>query len=105
MLGTVFNSGGSTAITTSNYQYNSGNGGLVKFATSLDTATSSVVYVIGGTSPQTTTASAFTLATAAQWSVNVNSDVGATDLGSLWMRSFKYWPTNLPNATLQSLTT
>jgi hypothetical protein len=105
MLGTVFNSGGSTAITTSNYQYNSGNGGLVKFATSLDTAASSVVYVIGGASPQTTTASAFTLATAARWSVNINSDVGATDLGSMWMRSFKYWPTNLPNATLQSLTT
>ncbi len=105
LLGNVFNSGGSTAITTSNYQYNSGNGGLVKFATSLDTAASSLVYVIGGGSPQTTTASAFTLATAAQWSVNVNGDVGATDLGSMWMRSFKYWPTNLPNATLQSLTT
>ncbi len=105
LLGTVFNSGGSTVITTSNYQYNSGNGGLVKFATSLDTAASSVVYVIGGGSPQTTTASAFTLATAARWSVNINSDVGATDLGSMWMRSFKYWPTNLPNATLQSLTT
>ncbi len=105
VLGNVFNSGGSTAITTSNYQYNSGNGGLVKFATSLDTAASSVVYVIGGASPQTTTASAFTLATAARWSVNINSDVAATDLGSMWMRSFKYWPTNLPNATLQSLTT
>jgi hypothetical protein len=105
LLGNVFNSGGSTAITTSNYQYNSGNGGLVKFATSLDTAASSLVYVIGGGSPQTTTASAFTLATAARWSVNVNNDVAATDLGSMWMRSFKYWPTNLPNATLQSITT
>ncbi len=105
LLGNVFNSGGSTVITTSNYQYNSGNGGLVKFATSLDTAASALVYVIGGGSPQTTTASAFTLATAARWSVNVNNDVAATDLGSMWMRSFKYWPTNLPNATLQSLTT
>jgi hypothetical protein len=105
LLGTVFNSGGSAAITTSNYQYNSGNGGLVKFATSLDTAASALVYVIGGGSPQTTTASAFTLATAARWSVNVNNDVLATDLGSMWMRSFKYWPTRLPNAQLQSLTT
>jgi len=105
LLGNAFNSAGATAITTSNYQYNSGNGGLVKFATSLDTAASAVVYVISGGSPQTTTASAFTLATAAQWSVNVNNDVGATTLGSMWMRSFKYWPTRLPNAQLQSLTT
>ena len=104
LLGNAFNSGGSTALTTANYVYNSGNGGVVKFATSLDTAASSMVFSIAGGSPQTTTAAAFTLATAAQWGLNTSTDVTATDLGSMWVQSFKYWPTALPNAQLQSLT-
>lgn len=105
LLGNAFNSGGATVLSTANYVYNSGNGGVVKFATSLDTAASSMVYVISGGAPQTTTAAAFTLATAAEWGLNTSSDVGATDLGSMWVKSFKYWPTALPNAQLQSLTT
>jgi hypothetical protein len=105
LLGSASNSGGATALTTANYVYNSGNGGVVKFATSLDTATSSMVYVISGGAPQITTAAAFTLATAAEWGLNTSNDLSATDLRSMWVQSFKYWPTALPNAQLQSLTT
>jgi hypothetical protein len=104
LLGSASNSGGATALTTANYVYNSGNGGVVKFATSLDTATSSIVYVISGGAPQITTAAAFTLATAAEWGLNTSIDVNATDLRSMWVQSFKYWPTKLSNAQLQSLT-
>jgi hypothetical protein len=104
LLGNAFDSGGSTALTTANYVYNGGSGGVVKFATSLNTAASSMVFVISGGAPQTTTAAAFTLATAAQWGLNTSTDVGATALGSMWVQSFKYWPTALPNAQLQSLT-
>jgi len=104
LLGTAFNSGGSGVLNTSNYVYNGGSGGVVKFATSLDTAASSMVFVIAGGSPQTTTAAAFTLATAAQWGLNTSTDTVATALGSMWVQSFKYWPTKLSNAQLQSLT-
>ena len=104
LLGSASNSGGATALTTANYVYNSGNGGVVKFATSLDTATSSIVYVISGGAPQITTAAAFTLATAAEWGLNTSIDVNATDLRSMWVQLFKYWPTKLSNAQLQSLT-
>jgi len=102
ILGTAFNSGGSTAITSSNYTHSSG---VFKFATSLDPVAGRMVYAIAGGSAQVTNASGFTLATAAQMSLNKNSDVAATDLGSMWVRSIKYWPTALPDATLQSLTT
>jgi hypothetical protein len=102
ILGTAFISGGTTAITSSNYTHSSG---VFKFATSLNTSTSRMVYSIAGGSPQVTTTSAFTMATAAQMSLNKNNDVAATDLGSMWVRSIKYWPTALPDATLQSLTT
>jgi hypothetical protein len=102
ILGTAFNAGGSTAITSSNYTHSSG---VFKFATSLNTSASRMVYAIAGGSPQVTTTSAFTMATAAQMSLNKNNDVAATDLGSMWVRSIKYWPTALPDATLQSLTT
>jgi hypothetical protein len=104
LLGTAFNSGGSGVLNTSNYVYNGGSGGVVKFATSLDTAASSMVFVIAGGAPQTTTAAAFTLATAAQWGLNTSTDTVATALGSMWVQSFKYWPTKLSNAQLQSLT-
>ena len=104
LLGRAFDSGGSGVLTTANYVYNSGNGGVVKFATSLDTAASSMVFVISGGAPQTTTAAAFTLATAAQWGLNTSTDTVATALGSMWVQSFKYWPTALPSAQLQSLT-
>jgi hypothetical protein len=102
ILGTAFNSGGSTAITSSNYTHSSG---VFKFATSLDPVAGRMVYAIAGGSAQVTNASGFTLATAAQMSLNKNNDVVATDLGSMWVRSIKYWPTALPDATLQSLTT
>jgi len=102
ILGTAFNAGGSTAITSSNYTHSSG---VFKFATSLDTSASRMVYAIAGGSPQVTTASAFTLATAAQMSLNKNNDVAATDLGSMWVRTIKYWPTTLSDAQLQALTT
>jgi hypothetical protein len=102
ILGTAFNSGGSTAITSSNYTHSSG---VFKFATSLDPVAGRMVYAIAGGSAQVTNASGFTLATAAQMSLNKNSDVAATDLGSMWVRSIKYWPTALPDATLQSMTT
>jgi hypothetical protein len=105
LLGSASNSGGATILTTANYLYNSGNGGVVKFATSLNTGTSSMVYVISGGAPQITTAAAFTLATAAEWGLNTSNDVNAPDLRSMWVQSFKYWPTALPNAQLQALTT
>jgi hypothetical protein len=101
ILGNAFNSAGSTAITSSNYTHSSG---VFKFATTLDTSTASMVYSIAGGAAQVTNASAFTLATATQLSINANNDVLATDLGSMWIRTLKYWPTALPNATLQSLT-
>lgn len=102
ILGTAFNSAGSTAITSSNYTHSSG---VFKFATSLDTSVSRMVYAIAGGSPQVTTASAFTLATAAQMSLNKNNDVAATDLGSMWVRTIKYWPTAIPDSQLQAITT
>jgi len=102
ILGTAFISGGTTAITSSNYTHSSG---VFKFATSLNTSTSRMVYSIAGGSPQVTTTSAFTMATAAQMSLNKNNDVADTDLGSMWVRTIKYWPTALSDAQLQTLTT
>ena len=102
ILGNAFNSGGTTAITSSNYTHSSG---VFKFATSLDSVAGRMVYAIAGGSAQVTSASGFTLATAAQMSLNKNSDVTATNLGSMWIRTIKYWPTALPDATLQSITT
>ena len=102
ILGNAFNSGGVAAITSSNYTHSSG---VFKFATSLDPVAGRMVYAIAGGSAQVTSASGFTLATAAQMSLNKNSDVTATDLGSMWIRTIKYWPTALPDATLQSITT
>jgi hypothetical protein len=101
ILGTCFNSAGSTAIATSNYTHTSG---LFKFASSLNPASGSMVYVIAGGAPQTTTAAAFTLATAAQMSINKNNDVDVTQLGSMWIRAIKYYPTALSNAELQTMT-
>jgi hypothetical protein len=102
ILGNAFNSGGSTAMTSGNYTHSSG---VFKFATTLDTTTSRMVYSIAGGSAQVTTSSAFTLATATQLSINTNADVTATDLGSLWMRTLKYWPTALPDSQIIGLTT
>ena len=102
ILGNAFNSGGTAAITSSNYTHSSG---VFKFATSLDPVAGRMVYAIAGGSAQVTSASGFTLATAAQMSLNKNSDVTATDLGSMWIRTIKYWPTALPDATLKSITT
>lgn len=104
VLGLAFISGGTAGISSGNYVYNSGNGGRVKYATSLDTSVSSVVFVIAGGSPQSVTASAFTLTTAATLALNSNSDLAATELGSMWIARLAYWPSALPTATMQALT-
>jgi len=105
LLSTSYISGGTVGINSNNYVYNSGNGGRVKYAIALDTSVSSMVIVIAGGSPQTVTASAFTLTTAATLALNSNVDLLASELGSMWIARLVYWPSALPTATMQALTT
>ena len=101
ILGSAYNSVGGNAINSSNYTHSSG---VFKFATSLDPTAGRMVYAISGGSAQITTATGFTLATAAQMSINKNNDVLVTETGSMWFRTLKYWPTALPDAQLTSIT-
>jgi hypothetical protein len=101
ILGSAFNSVGGSAINSSNYTHSNG---VLKFATSLDPTAGRMVYAISGGSAQITTATGFTLATAAQMSINKNNDVLVTETGSMWFRTLKYWPTALPDAQLTSIT-
>jgi hypothetical protein len=63
-----------------------------------------MTYVISGGSALVDTSTAGTLATIGSLRFNNTTDTAATDFGSVWVSQFKYWPTVLPNATLQSLT-
>jgi len=101
ILGSAYNSVGGNAINSGNYTHSNG---VFKFATSLDPTAGRMVYAISGGSAQITTATGFTLATAAQMSINKNNDVLVTETGSMWFRTLKYWPTALPDAQLTSIT-
>jgi len=104
MLGTAWNTAGGTLINGSNHTRPAGR---FKFATTLEPSVSSVsrmTYVINGGSALVDTSTAGTLATIGSLRFNNTTDTAATDFSSVWVSQFKYWPTVLPNATLESLT-
>jgi hypothetical protein len=101
MLGTAWNSAGGTLINSANHTRPAGR---FKFAATLEPSVSRMTYVISGGSALVDTSTAGTLATIGSLRFNNTTDTAATDFGSVWVSQFKYWPTVLPNATLQSLT-
>jgi hypothetical protein len=101
MLGTAWNTAGGTLINGSNHTRPAGR---FKFATTLEPSVSRMTYVINGGSALVDTSTAGTLATIGSLRFNNTTDTAATDFSSVWVSQFKYWPTVLPNATLQSLT-
>lgn len=78
--------------------------GEYKFATTLEPSVARMTVVVSGGSPVVTTATAGTLTTIGALKFNNTSESTPTDFASVWLSQFKYWPTVLPNATLQSLT-
>jgi hypothetical protein len=102
MLGTAWNTAGGTLINSANHTRPAGR---FKFATTLEPSVSRMTYVINGGSALVDTSTAGTLATIGSLRFNNTTDTAATDFGSVWVSHFKYWPSVLPNATLQSLTT
>jgi hypothetical protein len=78
--------------------------GEYKFATTLEPSVARMTVVVSGASPVVTTATAGTLTTIVALKFNNTSESAATDFSSVWLAQFKYWPSVLPTATLQSLT-
>jgi hypothetical protein len=101
MLGTAWNTAGGTLINGSNHTRPAGR---FKFATTLEPSVSRMTYVINGGSALVDTSTAGTLATIGSLRFNNTTDTAATDFSSVWVSQFKYWPSVLSNATLQSLT-
>jgi len=101
VIGTAYTAAGSTIISSSGHTRPSGK---FKFATTLEPSVCRMTYVIAGGSALVDTATAGTLATIGSLKFNNTIDATASDFGSVWISQFKYWPTVLLNATLQSLT-
>jgi len=80
--------------------------GEYKFATTLEPSVAQMTVVVSGGSPVVTTATAGTLTTigALKFNNTTESDSNGIDFSSVWIAQFKYWPSVLPNATLQTLT-
>ena len=88
-------------ITSSNHTRPSGK---FKFATTLEPAVCRMTYVIAGGSALVDTTTAGPFPTIGSLKFNNTTETSAADFGSVWISQFKYWPSVLPNATLQSLT-
>ena len=101
MLGTAFTGAGSTIISSTVHTRPSGK---FKFAATLEPSVCRMTYAIAGGSALVDTATAGTLATIGSLKFNNTTDTGASEFGSVWISQFKYWPSVLPNATLQSIT-
>ena len=88
-------------ITSSNHTRPSGK---FKFATTLEPAVCRTTYVIAGGSALVDTTTAGPFPTIGSLKFNNTTETSAAAFGSVWISQFKYWPSVLPNATLQSLT-
>lgn len=102
MFPVAFNAAGSTIISSSAVSRSGSD--QYKFATTLEPSVARITVVVSGGSPVVTTATAGTLATIGALKFNNTSESAATDFASVWISQFKYWPTVLPDATLQSIT-
>jgi hypothetical protein len=102
ILGNAFNTANTSIINGSSLSHPQT--GVFRFATSLDTSASRMVYVANGESPDINTAASFTLATAVEMSINKNPDLAATELGSMWLQTLKYFPTALSDTQLKTIT-
>jgi hypothetical protein len=101
ILGNAFNTANTNIINGTSLSHQTG---VFRFATSLNTNASRMVYVANGDSPDIVTAASFTLATAVQMSINNNPDLAVNELGSMWLQTLKYFPTTFSDTQLQTIT-
>lgn len=98
----AFNAAGSTIIASS--AVSRSGSGQYKFATTLEPSVARMTVVVSGDSPVVTTATDGILSTIGALKFNNTTETASTDFASVWIAELKYWPTVLPNSTLQSIT-